>query len=685
MPDEERDGSNGCCGSGHGGSAHGGPVSGMLAGTPADHSLPCCGNAPAAAAGMSGRPVGMLAGSPTYVVARPGWLQAMALHEASSAPGGWCRWRSFLETSPPQPSGGRNGHAPVGVGIDQVALVRPAAMARSHVPIGRVDLSRIGGEPLRPAPTYPERNINRPLRLAEETVIVVTVSYVDRSIDPLGQREFEKIAAALSQLAKANAYVPAGQMQGFNTKLLANGTAYSFAIDMAQYNMMTPVVFDAPDMIDVIKEFNRVNFPPIEAYDHAVLLVPSGMGMSGLVQNASNIGRYGIFNEAFRPAVQVPQHPNAEFAPGFFHELGHGYNLAHASTERLWAEGGQESHVEYGDVFDYMGGVGLPDFRFNATCTAGGSPVPFGMVTEIHLNPIHKWHHGWLPDTAIVKVPPGVTMTYSLDGITSPAGIRALQIEREVDASSGSPISVLVYWRDNEPRSRDGASVALVSREQVAEKTMLLEFGVGAMMGCQRGPAPYVYPAWDAILREDASWTDSVSGAVVTCEGFDSEGRLKVKVDNSAQAGPRFLNFPILDIISPILESGRVITSSDTIVIGVAATNPDKDPGRIGWQDIMEVEASLHVGERMGGQKEAPRLLLPDPTVKGEYETATFFFRTGTEVWAIPAIELRDQASMVFPAFDPIRKLVGLQVKARTYTGPKIIGSRKFLLDQGQL
>jgi len=123
------------------------------------------------------------------------------------------------------------------------------------------------------------------------------------------------------------------------------------------------------------------------------------------------------------------------------HELGHNLGLMHANAW-LTSDGstiGAGRNMEYGNVFDTMGG---------------------GSQEAYHFNACHKYKLGWLPDTAIQTVTSdGVYRLYPFDTGTLSNGLSyALRIRRDdqrefwietrqqLNARSWSRPSLLVHW-----------------------------------------------------------------------------------------------------------------------------------------------------------------------------------------------------------------------------------------------
>jgi hypothetical protein len=614
----------------------------------------------------------MLAGTQAYVVARIGGpdgpIQPDRVRADEDYGLGWCGWRDFM-AAPAEASR-----------VDpfrmQMRDVDPAA------PLPDDNRSETG-DPL-PFGFYPHRDINRSIRTGVETAILVKVHFQGDPVTWPDETQAVNLAMAVENLSQANAY-GGGHRIVFIASPDGGGLVFEVTIASERGPSVSPA-----QVMDAVREFDRVYPLRASDFDHVIMITPPTTIASTQGYTAINMGKYVVFTEV---GGQFFSHrrPNGEedFAPGVLHEIGHGYQLSHAST---YAPGAEVENVEYGDIYDFMGEMSLLGWRFNQQCRPIGQVPNFAPTSEIHLNPIRKWQFGWFDDTAIRKILPGeiTSPAIALSPIDSPTGIRAIQIERGIEIEDGSetPVSLLIYWRRNEPMISGGVCIARVSRELMQAKTRLLDRipGPPEGAGCF-GPAPVIpFPGWNVTLPIGQTYTDvGGSGAKITVlEPPPDVGRdrgpattLAIHVDNSAQPTSPLRNLPILEVTSPIIESGRVITSQDTVAIYVTATNPDKDPLRFGWKDVHYVEL-----EFLWKEKSSP---VPPPQLWQASTGKQVVIRLSRPGWIrIPASDFRTLDPENFPNQDPIRKIIGVSVSAYTLSQPQriIYGGLRFLLDQ---
>lgn len=681
--------SAGCCGDGAPVSEHRGPVSGMLAGTPTYMVAPVAGvemhgareSAAPVREGCCGPVSGTLAGARMYIVAPIGGpLPVDTLDRervGANAPSGWCSWLSDIA---PSASGPLVAQPPVFPAPPTAASVRvvvsplpgePKLLAPSPPPKPRIT-------PTHPipfvegathVPKYPRRDVNRPQRTRPETVILIKAHYETAAVEWPPTNAAASLFTAASQLARANG--AKGYVSEFDMLFIpASGTEPFFEVTLSG---SPPSAFLHKHMLDLIIAIESKYRIALTTFDHAVVILPAAATPN--LRQALNIGRYAVLTADFGSNLPSPE----DFAPGMMHELGHGYGLAHANLYREWQGG---ALVGYGDIFDWMGEVSYTGWRYSLACRPPGMEMRLAASTDVHLNPIHKWQFGWLDDTSILRVQPGqVLSNVRIDSIATadPSDrVVALQIERNLDTSTRIPISLLAYYRGNEPQVRDGVSLAFVSREQIAENSKLIERSPGPITGpgCLRpaGTDPIPFPGWNVTLGVGEDWTDQGgSGVRIKCEFVDPERNyVLVSVDNSAQPVRPFQNIPILDVICPLIESGKVLGNNDVITVQVDASNPDGNPERVAWKDIDYVEARLQVGEEPN-----PNILQFGPSGPQAIKR----FLTGKEIWQFATRDLFDPAPM---GQGEIRKLVLLKVTAKTVFGTEIIGGRRFLLDQSQ-
>jgi len=234
------------------------------------------------------------------------------------------------------------------------------------------------------------------------------------------------------------------------------------------------------------------------------------------------------------------------------HELGHSFDWRHAN---FWKHNGLDpiapagTNVEYGDLFDTMGGI-----------------QNFGQY-----NPWYKYRAGWLTETDFVDV---ITSgTYRVEALEEPLGgtPKALRIRR-------NPMDdYWVFYRTQFPEATNGVLITWGHRSNFMP-SHLLDMTPGSM------PDNDVA---DAALPVGQTFTDALAG--VEIENLGPAGTLPRAMDVrvALHRGP-IDALPVIDICSP--PSGLTVSGDVTY----AFTAYDPDAGLTNGAGISRAEFLLH-------------------------------------------------------------------------------------------
>lgn len=493
--------------------------------------------------------------------------------------------------------------------------------------------------------SYPSRDLNAPQREGLERAVIVRV------FDPMHVRsgssrpngvEANRIRQSVQNLARRNSHsgsAPFNYDIEFFSRSGPEGQLYFVDVILPTHYATASV----DQILAVISAFNSDPTLPqdIDYYDHVVLFLPPGGGISRLAQ-------YVLFTVAALPASSKGIAALDQTGAAVFHEMGHGYACGHANTFNMWPTTGPGSYetLQYGDIFDYMGGMTQSEWRFDSNCFATGVIADdFAAADDIRANPVRQMQHGWLGTDSVLNVTSAQsTGKKTLNGITATTGLRAIVVNRQV--ANGNPESLMIYWRDNESLVNGGASIAIVNRQNIQAGTRLVEFVQGPTVACTPPNAPAwatYFPAISGSLTPGSTWTDNVSGVSVLCHRIVYSGStpvgLEVEIQPSATP-PSFGDFPILNVISSKIDTREVITSG-TIDIQVEAAVPST---ALGWGNIDRVEVEL-VG---GSEGSVQRLGLTSGGLNGEafMKFTTSLAEPGTllpgQTWNIDVSKLTD-------------------------------------------
>ncbi|MEM7202240.1 MAG: hypothetical protein AAF628_18365 [Planctomycetota bacterium] len=496
-------------------------------------------------------------------------------------------------------------------------------------------------------PAYPANLANRAPRLTPETALLIRAQYASANTTWPDQAEATQLIGYVDQLAKNNAY----NAPGYGINFLTNGTVPYFDVALA---LPGPVAGPA-HLLRILREFDA-QYPtvPIDQCDHVVVFRPQDQQRP---VSPSNAAGYITYPQNFEPRAPSAD-PMREAAAGVFHEMGHKYSLGHANLQREPSR----RRINYGDVYDYMGGMSPFQWRFDESLWPIAPPAPvFADPLDIHANPIVKWMHSWLGSASITRDTTQGTTQYDIAGLSQPTGLRAVEIPRQ--DLPNVPYSLLVYWRDNEPQMADGACVAIVSRENIRATTRLVELNPGPTI-----PGPASFPGFAPTLLPAASWTDPVSGVTITCNGLSPAGdAMSVTVNRPSNFD--FMGLAYLDIVAPALDNLHVQTNSDTFCVSVHAAAIDVKP-EVPFAGIDRVEAQLRVGEGA-----AARVLRVGSATGPE---ARYTFYDAAEFWTVNVANLVDPIM----ASSPVQAAAAVRVTAYTHTSKRTVGQKTLLIDQ---
>ncbi|MFK5947770.1 MAG: hypothetical protein QM500_03235 [Methylococcales bacterium] len=215
-----------------------------------------------------------------------------------------------------------------------------------------------------------------------------------------------------------------------------------------------------------------------------------------------------------------------------FHEAGHNIGLAHASSENYVADavsaiGIEMNHIEYGDMFDVMGG--------------NVSFVP------VHMNAAYKYSMGYVDESDIQFVTNSGSYLVEPLSISKSGNKKAIRIFRGafVQNNYNGPVYEKEYFWV-ETRSRDGYDNNLDSKESSAASA----FG-GLLIRLDRSNKPNsssverktvlidTHPNTDTGIRDNLdaplllneTFTDPYSGISITHSGIDANGDVTVQVN----------------------------------------------------------------------------------------------------------------------------------------------------------
>ncbi|MEM7201188.1 MAG: hypothetical protein AAF628_13020 [Planctomycetota bacterium] len=497
-------------------------------------------------------------------------------------------------------------------------------------------------------PAFPLGNANLAPRQVAESALIIRVQYESVTTTWPDQAEANQLITYVDQLAKNNAYSPAG----YEIDFIQNGS-------LPYFNVYPPAplpMAGAAHLLTILRAFDQ-QYPavPIDQCDHVIIFRPQDpMSPAG----PSNAAGYITYPQNFEPDPSSAD-PMREAAAGVFHEIGHKYGLGHANLHREPAA----RRLNYGDIYDFMGGMGPRQWRFDESLWPLSPPAPvFADPLVIHANPMVKRLHWWIDANSIVRDTDQGTEQHAISGISQSSGVLAVEIPRE--ELPNVAYSLMVYWRDNEPQMSGGASVAIVSPNNIRATTRLVELNRGPVIA---GGARF--PGWEPTLLPGASWTDPVSGVQITCDGFDPiSGNLLVTVTRPVNFD--FARLPYLDIIAPALDGLQVQRNGDTVCVSVNAGVRDDLLPEVPFADITNVDAELRVSEGA-----TARVLRVGSATGPE---ARFTFTNPTDVWSI------DISSLVDPMMPttPVQEVAAVRVTAFSIDSKRTIGQRLFLIDQ---
>ncbi len=238
------------------------------------------------------------------------------------------------------------------------------------------------------------------------------------------------------------------------------------------------------------------------------------------------------------------------------HELGHTQSLAHS---HYWLPSGTSpvgagSHIEYGDVFDIMGGGGASQ----------------------HLNVSQKAKLGYLDAAAITTVSASGTYRIARHDDAASAGVRALRL-----APAGTNYEYWVEHRRVAPASFNAA------QQDRLKNGVLIHWGAEKSPSFTSGQGSYLLDATpgsagganDAPLRIGETFVDpdaGISFKPLAIGGTAPNEYIDVQVGLGAVDGNRN---PVLSAEAPI----TALSARNNVVFNASATDPDGDALYYRW------------------------------------------------------------------------------------------------------
>ncbi|MFM8336194.1 MAG: PKD domain-containing protein, partial [Opitutaceae bacterium] len=238
------------------------------------------------------------------------------------------------------------------------------------------------------------------------------------------------------------------------------------------------------------------------------------------------------------------------------HELGHTQSLAHS---HYWLPSGTSpvgagSHIEYGDVFDIMGGGGATQ----------------------HLNVSQKAKLGYLDAAAITTVTASGTYRIARHDDASSAGVRALRL-----APAGMNYEYWVEHRRVAPTSFNAA------QQDRLKNGVLIRWGAEKSPSFTSGQGSYLLDATpgsagganDAPLKIGETFVDpdaGISFKPLAIGGTAPNEYIDVQVGFGAVDGNR----------NPVIAADRpagALTARSNVVFNATASDPDGDPLYFRW------------------------------------------------------------------------------------------------------
>lgn len=458
-----------------------------------------------------------------------------------------------------------------------------------------------------------------------DRIAIVSVTFPDLQAAPnaghiISPAEQEQLAADLELITCTNSYgryeidarPDPGEAASFRiTMPPANDTDYYWGIPIRDRTVAV--------VADVVQRMRDVHGIDLETeYERVAYYFGDETGAQ--LPHTCNLASWPFSLGAQQLTRFVSMTHNIAGAAGIAHEIEHTYDANHASC---WRSATRASalepfqltepivDLEYGDPFDFMGLGQCCVQRFSQTVCSPSPPcpVPFAPMQDIHVHPVRKLQQGWLRGSAfrVVTAADGPTVC-RINGISTGNGVVALEIPRgqrrwtetsvyplpRVDVGTNEAQSIFVYYRDNEPKVSDGASISFTSKQRTGKRTKLVRY--------TRGPLPPSHCAGEPVgtgrvaceessLRAGEAFHDPVTRAtLLVCEVNQAEKWVDVAVAFPEGVEPVTNDHtPVVNLISPTLEQRRILT--DTVVdLDIEAYDPDfrEAPRRV-WDNIHRV------------------------------------------------------------------------------------------------
>jgi hypothetical protein len=241
-----------------------------------------------------------------------------------------------------------------------------------------------------------------------------------------------------------------------------------------------------------------------------------------------------------------------------FHELGHNHSLNHShawlpsSTSAI----GPGTKVEYGDVFDRMGGASSP---------ATG-----------YFNAAQKFKLGYLDATSVTTVTTGGTYRITRHDHKDSTGIRGLRV--------GASNVEYEFWVEHR---RVGSPNLTAQQLDRLQNGVVLHWGPQKLPNFAAGPGSYLLDTTpgsagamnDAPLRIGETFTDPNAGIALkplAVGGTAPNEYIDVQVSFGATDGNRN---PILTAEAP----AGPLNARTNLIVSASATDPDGDPVYYRW------------------------------------------------------------------------------------------------------